>query len=61
MKTISNRVDLSSLPIIEEEKRYVVISISGYDKDIVLTEFNKFINFCNTHNLKYELKDIRQI
>ena len=61
MKTISNKVDLSSLPIIEEDKRYVVISISGYDKDIVLTEFNKFINFCNTHNLKYELKDIRQI
>jgi len=59
MKTISTNVDMSSLPIIEGEKRFAVISISGYDQDSVNFEFKKFIDYCEENKIKYELKDIK--
>ena len=59
MKTISTNVDMSSLPIIEGDKRFAVISISGYDKDLVDSEFKKFVDYCEENKIKYELKDIK--
>jgi molybdopterin-biosynthesis enzyme MoeA-like protein len=59
MKIIDKNVDMSSLPIIEEEKRYSVISISGYDKNLCENEFNKFIDYCKKNNIKYKLEDIK--
>jgi len=59
MKTISKEVDFSSLPIIEKNNRFAVISVVGNNKDLVENEFSKFINFCKKNNIKYELKDIK--
>ncbi len=59
MKTISSDVDLSSLPIIEGDKRYAVISISSNNNAKTEEEFNKFVTFCEQNNIKYTLDDIR--
>ena len=59
MKTISSDVDMSSLPIIESDNRYAIISISSFNKNSTQKEFNKFISFCDNNNIKYVLEDIR--
>jgi len=59
MKTISSEVDFSSLPIIEGNNRFAVISIVGNNEDLVESEFSKFINFCKKNNISFELKDIK--
>jgi len=60
MKTISSDVDMSSLPIIEGDKRYAVISVSGYDKSLVKNEFDKFIEFCEINKVEFTLSDIKK-
>lgn len=60
MKDISLDVDLSSLPIIEEDKRYCVLSISSLNEELTNNEFEKFVNYCKKNNIEYILEDIRQ-
>ena len=59
MKTVSKDVSMSSLPIIEDEKRFCVISISGYDKKQVQLELNKFVEYCQENCIKYTMNDIK--
>jgi molybdopterin-biosynthesis enzyme MoeA-like protein len=61
MKNTSLDVDMSSLPIINGDKRYTVISIGSDSKEKTQREFNKFVEYCKDNNIKYELKDIREI
>jgi molybdopterin-biosynthesis enzyme MoeA-like protein len=61
MKTISNKVDMSSLPIIEEDDRYAVISVSSYSEQLTKNEFEKFTQYCKNNSIKYILKDIREV
>ena len=60
MKTIDHRVDFSSLPIIDNNKRYTVLSIESDDKILTENEINKFINFCKNENIDYTYTDIKQ-
>ena len=60
MKSISSDVDMSSLPIIDGDKRYTVISIGSDTKEKTQIEFDKFVNYCENNNIKYVLKDIRE-
>jgi hypothetical protein len=60
MKNTSSDVDMSSLPIIDGDKRYTVISIGSSSKDATKREFDKFVDYCKTNNIKYILKDIRE-
>ncbi len=57
MKDLSNDVDLSSLPIIDGKLRKCVISISGYNQNLVDSEFNKFIKLCEEKHIQYVLGD----
>jgi molybdopterin-biosynthesis enzyme MoeA-like protein len=59
MKDISSDVDMSSLPIIEGDKRYTVISIGSNDENQTKKEFEKFTTYCEENNIKYILEDIR--
>ena len=60
MQDISNKVDLSSLPIIDGEKRYCIISISSNSQVDTKNEFLKFTQYCDNNNIKYVLEDIRK-
>jgi len=60
MKNITSNVDMSSLPIMEGDNRYAIISISSINKENTKKEFSKFTSFCNKHNIKYVLDDIRK-
>jgi molybdopterin-biosynthesis enzyme MoeA-like protein len=57
MHTISETVELSSLPIIEKDYRRVVLSISSYDKLLASVEFDKIISFLEAQQIKYILED----
>ncbi|MDD3056350.1 MAG: molybdopterin-binding protein [Aliarcobacter sp.] len=46
MKKIPENIDLSSLPKILGDKRKVVISLAGYDKDEVEKYFKLFVDYC---------------
>ena len=46
MKKIPSNIDLSSLPKILGDKRKVVISLAGYDKDEVDRYFGMFVDYC---------------
>jgi len=59
MKNISSDVDMSSLPIIEGDKRYTVISIGSNDENKTKKEFSKFTTYCEQNDIKYILEDIR--
>ena len=61
MENISKDVDMSSLPIIDGDKRYTVISISSTNKELAEQEFNKFIEYCKINKIKYILDDIKKI
>lgn len=58
MQEVSKNLDLSSLPKIVNEKRMVVLSLSGYDKDEVDENFEVFIRTCKENDIEYILKDI---
>jgi molybdopterin-biosynthesis enzyme MoeA-like protein len=60
MKTIDSSVDFSSLPIMDKDKRYTVLSISSNNKHLAKNEINKFINFCEAHNIVYINGDLKQ-
>jgi molybdopterin-biosynthesis enzyme MoeA-like protein len=60
MKTISIDAEMSSLPIMEGDNRYAIISISSYDKNLTQNEFEKFIQYCKKQNIKYVLGDLRE-
>lgn len=61
MESISSEVDMSSLPIIDGDIRYTVISISSYSEELTKSEFNKFVQYCENNNIKYILDDIKKI
>lgn len=60
MKTIDSHVDFSSLPIMENEKRYTVLSVASTNKELSTQEFSKFVSFCEINSIRYELIDKRQ-
>ncbi len=61
MESISSDVDMSSLPIIDGDLRYTVISISSNSEELSSAEFNKFVDYCERNNIKYILDDIKKI
>lgn len=61
MENISSKVDLSSLPIIDGDKRYCVLSISSNDEQLTNSEFNKFVEYCKNNNIEFVLEDIREV
>jgi molybdopterin-biosynthesis enzyme MoeA-like protein len=60
MNIISSNVDMSSLPIIEGENRYAIISISSNNENSTKQEFKKFTDYCEQNNIKFVLDDIRE-
>ena len=58
MKKIPENIDLSSLPKIIGDKRKVVISLAGYDKDEVAKYFKLFVDYCIESEKEYILKDV---
>jgi len=60
MKTISSDVDMSSLPIIEGDNRYAIISICSNNENSTKVEFEKFTSYCKQNNIKFILDDIRE-
>ncbi|MDD2888153.1 MAG: molybdopterin-binding protein [Aliarcobacter sp.] len=58
MKKIPSHLDFSSLPKIIGDKRKVVISLAGYNKDEVDKYFQLFIEFCEKNKKDFILKDI---
>ncbi len=60
MKNISSDVDLSSLPIMEGDKRYCVLSITSINELLTNSEFNKFVEYCKEKDIEFVLEDIRQ-
>jgi molybdopterin-biosynthesis enzyme MoeA-like protein len=61
MEDISPKVDLSSLPIIEGDKRFCVLSISSNNEELTNHEFNKFVDYCTNNNIEFVLEDIREV
>jgi len=61
MTSISDQADMSSLPIIEGDSRYTVISISSNSEELTKNEFAKFVTYCENHKIKYILEDIKGI
>ncbi len=60
MKEVPSEIELSSLPKIIEDKRQVVLSLSSSKQELLETNFEKFINFCQEKSIKYTLEDINQ-
>ena len=58
MLKVSKNLDLSSLPRIVNNNRKVVISLSGFDKNEVNSNFALFTNYLNNYNIEYLLEDI---
>ncbi|MDZ7820076.1 MAG: molybdopterin-binding protein [Aliarcobacter sp.] len=58
MKKMPEHLDFASLPKILGDRRKVVISLAGYDKDEVDKYFQLFIDFCEKNEKEYVLKDI---
>ena len=58
MKKIPENIDLSSLPKILGDKRKVVISIAGYDKDEVDRYFGMFVDYCVEFGKEFVLEDV---
>ncbi len=58
MKKMPEHLAFASLPKIIDDKRKVVISLAGYDKDEVDEYFNLFIKYCIENKKEYILKDI---
>ena len=58
MKKIPENIDLSSLPKILGDKRKVVISLAGYDKDEVDRYFGMFVDYCVEFGKEFVFEDI---
>ena len=58
MKKIPENIDLSSLPKILGDKRKVVISLSGYDKDEVEKYFKLFVDYCLEFEKEFVFEDV---
>ncbi len=58
MNKIPKDLDFSSLPKFIEDKRKVVIAISGYNKEKVKKYFQLFVDFSKENKKEYVLKDI---
>ena len=61
MKQIPQHLDFASLPKILNDKRKVVISLSGHDKKEVDKNFKYFIDYLEDKKIEYILKDINFI
>ena len=55
MKAIPKDIDVSSLPQIKGEKRFVVVSVASYDKKEAKKYFDRFIEFFKVNNITYEI------
>lgn len=58
MQKIPENIDLSSLPKIIGDKRKVVISLAGYDKDEVEKYFKLFVDYCLEFGKEFVFEDI---
>ena len=58
MKKIPENIDLSSLPKIIGDKRKVVISLAGYDKDEVEKYFGLFVDYCLEVGKEFVFEDV---
>ena len=58
MQKIPENIDLSSLPKILGDKRKVVISLAGYDKDEVEKYFKLFVDYCLEFGKEFVLEDV---
>lgn len=58
MKKIPENIDLSSLPKILGNKRKVVISLAGYDKDEVDRYFKLFVDYCEEFGKEFVFEDV---
>ena len=58
MKKIPENIDLSSLPKILGDKRKVVISLAGYDKDEVEKYFGMFVDYCVEFGKEFVFEDV---
>ena len=59
MQKIPSSVELSSLPKILGDKRKVVISLAGYDRDEVEKYFEMFVEYCVEFEKEFVLEDVR--
>lgn len=60
MNKIPKEIELSSLPKIIGEKRKVVISLAGYDKNEVELHFQLFVDYCFDFKKEYIFEDINK-
>ena len=58
MQKIPENIDLSSLPKIIGDKRKVVISLAGYDKEEVEKYFKLFVDYCLEFGKEFVLEDV---
>ena len=58
MQKIPKNIDLSSLPKILGDKRKVVISLAGYDKDEVEKYFKLFVDYCLEFDKEFVFEDV---
>ena len=58
MKKIPSNIELSSLPKIIGDKRKVVISLAGYDKDEVEKYFGLFVEYCEVFGKEFVFGDV---
>jgi molybdopterin-biosynthesis enzyme MoeA-like protein len=56
MKTMSKKVECSSLPMFVDGKANVEISVASYFEEISLSSFNLFVEFMNENEIVYEIK-----
>jgi molybdopterin-biosynthesis enzyme MoeA-like protein len=58
MRKIPENIELSSLPKIIGDKRKVVISFAGYDKDEVEKYFRMFVDYCLEFGKEFIFEDV---
>ena len=58
MKQMPKHLDLASLPKIIGDKRKVVLSLAGFNKDEVDENFQVFVDYLEKNKIEYVLKDI---
>ena len=58
MQKIPENIELSSLPKIIGDKRKVVISLAGYDKDEVERYFKLFVDYCEEFGKEFVFEDV---
>jgi molybdopterin-biosynthesis enzyme MoeA-like protein len=58
MQKIPENIDLSSLPKIIGDKRKVVISLAGYDKNEVEKYFGMFVDYCLEFGKEFVFEDV---